>query len=71
MEITSEALSEFFGQVLPHLSERQRWVVAGAAAQMLGRGGKTRVAEASGMSRNTVIMSRVKILETGQSWDLT
>ena len=55
MEITSEALSEFFGQVLPHLGERQRRVVAGAAAQMLGRGGKTRVAEASGMSRNTVI----------------
>ena len=55
MEITSEALSEFFGQILPHLGERQRRVVAGAAAQMLGRGGKTRVAEASGMSRNTVI----------------
>lgn len=56
MEITSEALSEFFGQVLPHLGERQRRVVAaGAAAQMLDRGGKTRVAEASGMSRNTVI----------------
>ncbi|MFV2074435.1 MAG: ISAzo13 family transposase [Thermoanaerobaculales bacterium] len=53
--MTSEALSEFFGQVLPHLGERQRRVVAGAAAQMLGRGGKTRVAEASGMSRNTVI----------------
>ena len=29
--------------------------MAGAAAQMLGRGGKTWVAEASGMSRNTVI----------------
>ena len=55
MEITSEASSEFFGQVLPHLGERQRRVVAGAAAQMLGRSGKTRVAEASGMSRNTLI----------------
>lgn len=30
-------------------------MVAGAVAQMLGRGGKTAVAEASGMSRNTVI----------------
>ena len=37
------------------MSEVQRRVVAGVMAQALGRGGKTAVAVASGMSRNTVI----------------
>src|SRR4249920_269428 len=36
------------------MNEVQRRVVAGAASEMLGRGGKTAVAAASGMSRNTV-----------------
>lgn len=51
MELTPGALERFFGVVLPHLDERQRRVVAEA----LGRGGKTAVARASGLSRNTVI----------------
>jgi transposase len=55
VEVTSEGLARFFEVTLPHLNERQRRVVAGAAAEMLGRGGKSQVAEASGMSRNTVI----------------
>ena len=55
VQATTEELSEFFDTVLPHLNERQRRVVAGSMARGLGRGGKTRVAEASGMSRNTVI----------------
>ncbi|MGH9245563.1 MAG: ISAzo13 family transposase [Acidimicrobiales bacterium] len=38
---------------MPHLGERQRRVVAGAAAQLVGN--KSAVAAASGMSRNTVI----------------
>ena len=37
------------------MNEVQRRVVAGATSEMLGRGGKTAVAVASGMSRNTVI----------------
>jgi transposase len=41
--------------VLPLLDERQKRVVAGSAARMLGRGGQARVTEASGMSRNTVL----------------
>ena len=45
----------FFETVLPHLNERQRHVLAGAAAQMVGN--KTAVAEAAGMSRNTVIQA--------------
>ncbi len=61
MELTPEALARFFGVVLPHLNELQRRVVAGAAAEMLGRGGKTAVAMASGMSRNTVIKAEAEV----------
>jgi len=55
MEGTTEELTKFFSVVNPHLNEVQRRVIAGAMANALGRGGKTAVAEASGMSRNTVI----------------
>ena len=40
--------------VLPHLDERQRRIMAGAVAGVLGRGGIAAVAEAAGMSRSTV-----------------
>src|SRR5436190_8663539 len=43
------------------MNEVQRRVVAGAAAEMLGRGGKTAVAAASGMSRNTVIKAEAEV----------
>ena len=49
--------ARFFEVTLPHLNEKQRRIVAGATAEMLGRGGKSQVAVASGMSRNTVIKS--------------
>ena len=55
MEVTIEGLARFFDVVLPHMNELQRRVVAGGVAEMLGRGGKTAVSVASGMSRNTVI----------------
>jgi hypothetical protein len=55
MEVGPEKLARFFEVVLPHLNEVQRRVVAGACSEMLGHGGKTIVATASGMSRNTVI----------------
>ncbi|MCP3993101.1 MAG: ISAzo13 family transposase [Actinomycetia bacterium] len=54
MDASGEELGRLFGSVLPHLNEVQRRVVAGAVARELGRGGKTAVAEASGLSRNTV-----------------
>lgn len=47
--------------VLPHLNEVQRRVVAGAMAEALGRGGKSAVADASGMSRNTVIKAEREV----------
>jgi Rhodopirellula transposase DDE domain len=62
VEITPESLARFFEVVLPHMNELQRRVVAGAAAEMLGRGGKTAVATASGMSRNTVIKAEGEVV---------
>jgi hypothetical protein len=61
VEVTSDALARFFDVVLPHMNEVQRRVVAGAASEMLGRGGKTAVATASGMSRNTVIKAEGEV----------
>jgi len=61
VEVTAEALARFFEVVLPHLNEVQRRVVAGATAEMFGRGGKTAVATASGMSRNTVIKAQSEV----------
>jgi hypothetical protein len=61
VEVTAEALARFFEVVLPHLNELQRRVVAGASAQMFGRGGKSAVATASGMSRNTVIKAEKEV----------
>lgn len=61
MEVTLEGLARFFEVVLPHLNEVQRRVVAGAASEMLGRGGKSWVADASGMSRNTVIKAEGEV----------
>ena len=52
--MTPEALAKFFETVLPHLNERQRRVVVGSMADVLGRGGQARVAEASKMSTNTI-----------------
>ncbi|MBK7167459.1 MAG: ISAzo13 family transposase [Candidatus Microthrix sp.] len=54
MDITDEALTGYFEAVLPHLDERQRRLNVGAVAVMLGRGGKTKVSELTGMSRSKV-----------------
>ena len=61
VEVTAEGLARFFDVCLPHLNELQRRVVAGAMSEMLGRGGKTAVATASGMSRNTVIKAQGEV----------
>jgi hypothetical protein len=62
VEVTDEGLARFFEVVQPHMNEVQRRVVAGAAAEMFGRGGKTAVALASGMSRNTVIKAEGEVI---------
>ena len=64
MELEPEDLTTFFDWVDPLLDERQRRLVAGAMASVLGRGGPTRVTQASGLSRNTVI-SGVREVEAG------
>ena len=61
MEASGEELARFFETVLPHLNELQRRVVAGAVSEGLGRGGKSAVAVASGMSRNTVIKAEREV----------
>ena len=55
MEVTEEGLAGFFSMVLPLLNERQQRLMAAAAVELFGRGGQARVAEAAGMSRNTLI----------------
>lgn len=52
--VTGEDLSFFFGETLPHLDERQRRIITGAAARTLGHGGVKAVAVASGLSLSTV-----------------
>jgi hypothetical protein len=52
--VADEELLFFFGEVLPHLDERQRRITVGAAARALGHGGVTAVAAASGLSLSTV-----------------
>jgi hypothetical protein len=59
VEVTGESLARFFETVLPHMNELQRRVVAGAAAVMVGN--KSAVAEASAMSRNTVIKAQAEV----------
>ena len=40
--------------ILPYLNEKQRRLMLAAEARALGRGGVTRVAQASGVSRPTI-----------------
>jgi hypothetical protein len=61
VEVTEDQLTEFFSTVLPLLDERQRRVVAGAGAKMLGRGGVSIVSRAATMSRNTVLTGAKEI----------
>jgi transposase len=62
--VTSEDLSFFFGEVLPHLDERQRRIVSGVTARTLGYGGVKAVAVASGLSLSTV-QNGARAVDTG------
>ncbi len=53
MEVSEEELGGFFEFMFDHLDEKRRRLLAGAMARLLGRGGITVVAGATGMSRNT------------------
>ena len=55
MELSESGLAGFFARSFPLLDERQRRLMAAAMVEGLGRGGQARVAEATGLSRNTLI----------------
>jgi Rhodopirellula transposase DDE domain len=62
--VTREMLAAKFGSVLPHLDERQRRLVLGAEARVLGHGGIRLVARAAGVREATVSLG-VAELESG------
>ena len=51
------------------MNKVQRRVVAGAMANLLGHGGKTAVANTSGMSRNTVIKAESEVAAGVETYD--
>jgi transposase len=64
MEVTREMLAAKFEVILPHLDERQRRLVLGAEARVLGHGGIRLVARAAGVREATVSLG-VSELEAG------
>jgi hypothetical protein len=63
--VTREMLAAKFGAILPHLDERQRRLLLGAEARVLGHGGIRLVAAAAGVSEVTV-SAGARELESGQ-----
>lgn len=55
------AVQQRFAVVAPYLTERSRRVWAAAEAAVIGRNGTTIVAEATGLSRTTVIKARQEV----------
>jgi hypothetical protein len=49
-----QCLAQRLAAILPHLNEKQRRILLAAEARALGYGGITRVARATGMSRDTI-----------------
>jgi len=54
MDVTVESLAVMFGEVCPHLDERQRRLLMGAQARALGHGGIRAVSRAAGVREATV-----------------
>src|SRR5580692_8389402 len=63
-EVTTEMLAAKFGSVFPHLDERQRRLLLGAEARVLGHGGIRLVARAAGVREATVSLG-VTELDSG------
>ncbi len=63
VELGEEGLSRFFSLTAPFLDERQRRLLAASMVEVLGRGDQARVAEATGMSRNTLIAGAKDLAE--------
>ncbi len=54
-------LQKKYAAIFPLLNERQRRVIAAADALVLGRGGVSQVARASGLSRTTIHRGRAEL----------
>ncbi len=54
MNIPTNYWRDFAATVLPHLDERRRRIVLAAQARLLGRGGVSMIAKATGISRPTI-----------------
>jgi len=63
--VTEESLTAKFEALLPHLDERQRRLLLGAEARMLGHGGGRLVARAAGV-REATVSRGVAELESGE-----
>ncbi|MCL5445607.1 MAG: ISAzo13 family transposase [Actinobacteria bacterium] len=63
MELGEEDLAQFFSLTSAFLDERQRRLQAASMVEVLGRGGQARVAEATSMSRNTLIAGAKDLAE--------
>jgi hypothetical protein len=63
--VTREMLAAKFGTILPHLDERQRRLLLGAEARVLGHGGIRLVARAAGV-REATVAAGVCELEAGE-----
>jgi hypothetical protein len=63
--VTREMLAAKFGTIFPHLDERQRRLVMGAEARVLGHGGIRLVARAAGVREATVSLGVLE-LESGE-----
>jgi hypothetical protein len=66
VQVAEEQFAEFFSTVLPLLDERQKRVLVGAGAKMLGRGGVSVVSRAAAVSRNTV-MTGARQIASGET----
>lgn len=63
MEVAEEGLSQFFWLTPSLLDERQWRLLAASVVEVLGRDGQARVAEATGMGRNTLIAGSKDLAE--------
>ena len=64
--MSEEGLAGFFEFMFGHLDEKQRRLLAGGMARLLGRGGIAGVAALAGMSRHTVI-DGTKAFDAGEA----
>lgn len=59
--VTDELLKEKYKKLLPHLNERERRLVLAADATSMGRGGQSKVAKLTGVSRSTLNMGQKEL----------